>query len=234
MPRRNGTAVDAATVGIVVRNAAADAWATLGLDGRTATEGDVRGAKRQLAKQLHPDILMGRGASPTELHDAAERLMAVQRAVEVALGDLTSRGPDPVLNRGRDSSPDFEPFHGVAVPGTGFGQWTPAPPPGRVADDLGFVEADATFGISLLPAEAFELLLLAFSSIGDPKIVEEPYLLEGMVDDPCLGHARVRLVPDAGGSIVTVETAPFGRGSGPPPAPEVVAGRLIAEMRNFA
>jgi len=219
----------------VVRNAAAEAWATLGLDPRRSTEADVRGARRRFAKALHPDVLMGQGASSAQQRDAAERLMAVQRAAEVALGDLATRGPDPVLNRGRHGSPGFGSgaTSGIRVPGTAFEERQPAPAPGPLAEDLDHVEADATFGMSVLPAEAFELLLLAFSGIGDPRVVDEPYLLEGMVDDPCLGHARITLVPDAGGSIVTVETAPFGRGAGPPPAPDVLAGRLIAELRAF-
>ncbi len=102
----------------------------------------------------------------------------------------------------------------------------PAPPP---ADD----GADAAFSIDLLPVDAFELVLLAFSAIGDPKVVDEPYLLEGQVDDPYLGAARVELAPEAGGSIVTVSTWPVSRAPTPAPTATEVAGRLLWEVGNL-
>ena len=103
----------------------------------------------------------------------------------------------------------------------------PAPPP--AGDDA----ADAAFSIDLLPVEAFELVLLAFSAIGDPKVVDEPYLLEGQVDDPYLGAARVELAPEAGGSIVTVTTWPISRAPTPAPTATEVAGRLLWEVGNL-
>lgn len=102
----------------------------------------------------------------------------------------------------------------------------PAPPP---AGD----EVDAAFSIDLLPVDAFELVLLAFSAIGDPKVVDEPYLLEGQVDDPYLGAARVELAPEAGGSTVTVTTWPVSRAPTPAPTAIEVAGRLLWEVRNL-
>ena len=102
-----------------------------------------------------------------------------------------------------------------------------APAPPSVAD------ADAAFSIDLLPVDAFELVLLAFSAIGDPKVVDEPYLLEGQVDDPYLGSARVELAPEAGGSIVTVTTWPISRAPTPAPTATEVAGRLLWEVGNL-
>jgi hypothetical protein len=90
---------------------------------------------------------------------------------------------------------------------------------------------DATFTVAHLPVDAFELLLLAFSSIGDPKVVDEPYLLEGHIDDPFVGAARVELAPEAGGSLVTVTTWAYPRAGTPPPTPAQVAGRLLWEVR---
>jgi len=87
------------------------------------------------------------------------------------------------------------------------------------------------FSIAHLPVDAFELLLLAFSSIGDPKVIDEPYLLEGQVDDPFVGVARVELAPEAGGSLVTVPTVASPRATTPPPTPAQVAGRLLWEVR---
>jgi len=103
----------------------------------------------------------------------------------------------------------------------------PAPPP------AGGDEADVAFSIDLLPVDAFELVLLAFSAIGDPKVVDEPYLLEGQVDDPYLGTARVELAPEAGGSIVTVTTWPISRAPTPAPTATEVAGRLLWEVGNL-
>jgi hypothetical protein len=77
----------------------------------------------------------------------------------------------------------------------------------------------------------FEPLLLALSAIGDPKVVDEPYLLEGMVDDPALCLCRIELAPVAGGTSVTVEIRPMVRSVGPPPLAVEVAGRLVAELQ---
>lgn len=103
---------------------------------------------------------------------------------------------------------------------------TPVPPPARD-------EVDAAFSIDLLPVDAFELILLAFSAIGDPKVIDEPYLLEGQVDDPYLGAARVELAPEAGGTIVTVTTWPISRAPTPAPTATEVAGRLLWEVGNL-
>jgi hypothetical protein len=91
----------------------------------------------------------------------------------------------------------------------------------------------ASFGIEVLPVEAFELLLLAMSAIGDPKVIDEPYLLEGMVDDPALCVCRIDLVPEAGGTIVTVEVHPMVRSGVVPPSAVEVAGRLVAEIESL-
>lgn len=177
-----------------------DPWHELGLDAATATAERVRSARRRLAKELHPDLAGGDG----------RRLADVNRAVELCLADLATRGASPPA---------------------------PVTMPAPTADDAsraGEDEADATFSIAHLPVEAFELVYLAFSSIGDPKVVEEPYLLEGMVDDPYIGVARVELAPEAGGSLVTVTTSPFPRAGTAPPSPAQIAGRLLYELQALA
>jgi hypothetical protein len=131
---------------------------------------------------------------------AGARLAEVNRAVELALAAVRAR-PDP-------------------APPAVHRQKTRAP-----ADD-----GTASFAVEALPVEAFELLMLAMSAIGDPKVVDEPYLLEGMVDDPSLCFCRIELVPEAGGSIVTVEVYPMSRVNSPPPPALEVAGRLVAEI----
>jgi hypothetical protein len=99
-------------------------------------------------------------------------------------------------------------------------------PPAGPPDDGAVV----SFSIEALPVEAFELLLLAMSAIGDPRVVDEPYLLRGLVDDPSLCLCRIELVPEAGGTIATVEVQPMTRSAVPPPSAVAVAGRLIAEI----
>ncbi len=185
----------------------------LGLDPGGATVEGVRDAKRRLAKLHHPDVVTGGGGGPGAVAEASARLARVNRAAELALADLSTR----------------------ATPGLAAGH-VPMPAP-SAADAAGWEAGedalDATFTIDALPVDAFELVLLAFSSIGDPKVVDEPYLLEGQVDDPFLGVARVELAPEAGGSSVTVTTWPNPRARTPVPTAAQVAGRLLWEVRNL-
>ena len=185
-----------------------DPWHELGLDVSTATVASVKAARRRLAKALHPDLAAGRADAVAAAADSTARLMSVTKAAEMAIADLAARR---VTASGGES-------------GDGGGQVQL----GRDAE-----QDEAIFSVPHLPAEAFELLLLAFSSIGDPKVLDEPYLMEGMVDDPVVGMARVEIVPEAGGSIVTVTTAPFTRARADPPSPEQVAGRLLWELREL-
>lgn len=178
-----------------------DPWHELGLDPADATPDAVRAARRRLAKEHHPDLTAGRGDGGEA---NGERLARANRAVELALAELSTRGEAAA----RERQPGREGMAG---------------PPG---DD----RTEVTFSVPHLPVEAFELLLLAFSAIGDPKVQDEPYLLEGMVDDPHLGTARVEIVPEAGGSIVTVTTSPHHRARTAPPTPYEVAGRLLFEL----
>jgi hypothetical protein len=171
-----------------------DPFATLGLPS-SATAAEVRAARRQLAKRLHPDALVS--GTENERRVAAIRLAEVNRAVELALDSLNAP-TDPA----------------ITTPTTAQGDDSPS----------------ASFGIEAQPVEAFELLLLAMSAIGDPKVVDEPYLLEGLVDDPALCLCRIELVPVPGGSIATVEIQPMARSPIPPPSAISVAGRLVAEI----
>jgi hypothetical protein len=131
---------------------------------------------------------------------AGAQLAQVNRAVELALAALDT--PTPTTRRPTTTTS------------------TSAPATHRTA----------SFGIEVLPVEAFELVMLAMSAIGDPKVIDEPYLVEGMVDDPSLCLCRIDLVPEAGGTIVTVEVHPMVRAGVPPPSAVDVAGRLIAEI----
>jgi len=203
-----------------------DPWAVLGLDGAAATAQDVRRARRRLAKLHHPDLVAGSGGGREAIGDASNRLASVNRAAELALADLATRQPErPAGRRAPDGS-------GAARPGAHVPMPAPSAADAAIWED-GEDAADASFSIAALPVDAFELVLLAFSSIGDPKVVDEPYLLEGQVDDPFLGAARVELAPEAGGSLVTVTTWPLRRSPLPAPTAAQVAGRLLWEVRNL-
>lgn len=62
-----------------------------------------------------------------------------------------------------------------------------------------------SFTIDVLPVEAFETLLLAAGAL-DADIADEepPYLLEVLLRSPMQAWCRCEVVPEAGGSIVTL------------------------------
>ena len=88
---------------------------------------------------------------------------------------------------------------------------------------------DDTFSVDRLPAEAFEALFLAAYALGDILVADEPYLLELFLLEPSPCFCRVTLVPEAGGSIVTVEVSPA-RDGGTVPETAAVVDVLIAEL----
>jgi hypothetical protein len=70
------------------------------------------------------------------------------------------------------------------------------------------VQHDApSFTIDLLPAEAFEALLVVTSWIGEVLVDDPPYVLEVHLIEPASCWCRLDLVPDAGGSTVTLTVA---------------------------
>jgi hypothetical protein len=80
------------------------------------------------------------------------------------------------------------------------------------------VQQDApSFTIDRLPAEAFEALLVVTSWMGEVLVDDPPYLLEVHLTEPAPCWCRLDLVPDAGGSTVTLTVASVGAD----PAPDV-------------
>jgi len=201
-----------------------DPFAVLGLP-RTATAAEVLAARRRLAKQLHPDAL-GHGEEG-DRRAAERRLAEVNRAVELALAAIAMA--DVEAEAGAGAASVDNPVDNPVADARGD-----QPPPvvvsGARSSSSSLSAGGVSFAIDALPVEAFELVWLALSAIGDPKVVDEPYLLEGLVDDPSLCLCRIELVPEAGGSLVTVEVAPMARSPHPPPSPADVAGRLMAEI----
>ncbi len=80
----------------------------------------------------------------------------------------------------------------------------------RPAQSPGFrgLQHDAPpFTIDTLPAEAFEALLVVTSWMGEVLVDDPPYVLEVHLDEPGPCWCRLDLVPDAGGSTVTLTVA---------------------------
>ena len=59
-----------------------------------------------------------------------------------------------------------------------------------------------SFSIDLLPAEAFEALLLVVGWIGEVLVDDPPYLLDAHLYEPAECWCRIELLPEAGASTV--------------------------------
>ena len=162
-----------------------DPFAVLGL-GRDASLDDVRAARRRLAFDVHPDRAGG---------DAAA-MQRVNAAFEACVAHLTGRRPlDPPAPPKQTTSyrrPDP----------------APSPPAGRPGRRPRHVEHDApSFTVDALPAETFEALLVVVSWIGEVLDDDPPYVLECHLVEPAPCWCRLEIVPDAGGSTVSITVA---------------------------
>ena len=84
------------------------------------------------------------------------------------------------------------------------------------------VQTDApSFTIDTLPVEAFEALLIVTSWMGEVLVDDPPYVLEVHLTEPAPCWCRLDLVPDAGGSTVTLTVASIDA----VPAPDIEAVR---------
>lgn len=115
---------------------------------------------------------------------------------------------------------------------------TPAPPPprrdsgARMRRGRQWVEQDApSFSIDVLPAEAFEALLVVANWAGQVLVDDPPYLLEVHLYEPADCWCRLELVPEAGASMVTVTVA--GVGGVPPPPVEDVRDLWISMLNQL-
>ena len=182
-----------------------DPFEVLGVD-LTASPAELAAARRRLARTLHPDA-GGDDAGMQRLNAAYELALAVVRAVE-AMPTVATPPPAP-----------------------------PAPPPpsraARSADRRGRpargrVDRDApSFTIDVLPAEAFEALLVVVSWAGEVLVDDPPYVLEVALTDPEPCWCRIDLLPEAGGSTVNLTVVSVEEGQ-PAPDAEAVRDHLIA------
>jgi hypothetical protein len=160
-----------------------DPFARLGVE-RGASVGDLRQARRRLAKQLHPDLGDGR---------SGEAMAEVNRAFDLA----------------------------VAEP--------PRPEPGKGSPPPETETATATtFSVDVLPVDACEILIVVCRILGEVLAVDEPYRIEAYLDAPQPCFCSLDLVPEAGGTIVSVDVeAADSTGC---PDPEQVRDVLVDEI----
>jgi hypothetical protein len=73
-----------------------------------------------------------------------------------------------------------------------------------IADWDGQFSDVASFTVEVLPAQAFEGLLVAAARIGEVIDDDPPYRLEAILGDPILCWCQLDVVPDAGASTVSL------------------------------
>jgi DnaJ domain len=106
---------------------------------------------------------------------------------------------------------------------------TPGPTPQRRHQG---VQYDApSFTIDTLPVEAFEALLIVTSWIGEVLVDDPPYVLEVHLTEPGPCWCRLDLVPDAGGSTVTLTVASID--GTPAPDVEDVRDAWVANLNKL-
>jgi hypothetical protein len=152
--------------------------------GQDASADDVRQARHRLAKELHPDV----GGS-------SEAMQRVNAAAETALRLIRSRVDGAGSRVGPDRRRPTQRPAGRS------------PSAGRLARD------HPSFTIEALPAEAFEALLIVANVLGQVVDDDPPYHLEALLDDPGAIWCRVEVVPDGGGSTVSLTVVADGGGS---------------------
>ena len=180
----------------------ADPFAVFGLD-RSASWVEVRAARRRLAFDLHPD----RGGDATAMQQ-------VNAAFDACVGHLTGRRP---------LSPP-EPPPAPEPPTAPTRPARQAPQTRSRRERWRDLERDLpSFTVNALPAETFEALLVVLSWIGELLDEEPPYLLECHLTEPGPCWCRLDIVPDAGGSTVSLTVArPEGDTSPEPVTAEAV------------
>jgi hypothetical protein len=173
----------------------------LGLDdGATADE--VRAARRTLAKDHHPD----QGGD-------AETMQRINQAAAAAL-QLIERAAEPEPDPDRPTAPNTPT---ASAPGSGSSSESAA---GRVARDR-VVSDVPSFTVEALPVETFEALVVVASWLGDVLDDDPPYRLDTYLGDPFDCWCGLEVVPDAGGSTVSLAIA----GIDGAPTPDVIAVR---------
>lgn len=168
-----------------------DPFVVLGLT-RAATLDDVRAARRRLAFDLHPD----RGGDQAAMQ-------SVNAAFEACVAHLTGRRPLPDAPAAPTAGPAD-----TAAPTSPRARREPPPVRWGQRRQRPRIEYDApSFTVDALPAETFEALLVVAGWIGEVLDDDPPYLLECHLHEPRPCWCRLDVVPDAGGSTVSITVA---------------------------
>jgi hypothetical protein len=157
---------------------------------------------------------VGRDASLAELRSARRRL-----AVEFH----PDHGGDPAVMGEINVA-----FEAAVAHVTGNHQLIVVEPPRR---SYGVQHDAPSFTIDVLPAEAYEALLVVTSWIGEVLIDDPPYVLEVHLDEPAPCWCRLDLVPDAGATTVTLTVASVG--DRPAPDVESVRDTWVANLNRL-
>ncbi len=88
-----------------------------------------------------------------------------------------------------------------------------------------------SFTIDCLPVDAFEALLVVTSWMGEVLVDDPPYVLEVHLTEPGPCWCRLDLVPDAGGSTVTLTVASVD--GDPAPDVEAVRDAWVANLNRL-
>lgn len=189
-----------------------DPFAVFGLT-RDASLVEVRAARRRLAFDLHPD----RGGDPAAMQE-------VNAAFDRCVAHLTGRRPlapePPPPTAPTPSHERTERSAGRSPRDRRRRRWI----------DL---ERDMpSFTVNALPAETFEALLVALSWIGELLDEEPPYLLECHLHEPRPCWCRLEVVPDAGGSTVSLTVARLDGDGGEAIDPEAVRDVWVAVLNG--
>ncbi|MET0460807.1 MAG: J domain-containing protein [Ilumatobacteraceae bacterium] len=180
-----------------------DPYAVLGVS-PGITEDELRGVRRRLAQELHPDHAGG----------TTEAMRRLNLAFDAVLADVTRPVRAPASSSGGPTAP-------VTVDVV-----APVPRPGgRLAHDV------ASFTIEALPVEAFEALLVVATWIGEVIVDEPPYQLDVALGEPFDCFCRLDLVPDAGATTVALTLASLdGR---PVPDLDAVRDAWVANLNTL-
>ena len=172
-----------------------DPFLRLGLDPAGADAAAVRAARRRLARDLPPDVVGGDGAAMRDLNAAAA----------AALAALAARAARPDSHTGAERSTPADRHRAPRSSGA----------------DSGLRSDHPSFTVEVLPAEAFEGLVVVASWFGEVIDDSPPYALEVLLTDPLSAWCRLDLVPDAGATTVSIAVGPGPGAAGVPGVEEV-------------